>query len=80
VTAFRSVKMIYLHTRTHAPTHTHPFGPAALNTHPVKSHKNHEGERNIEVRFGGVTFKPGQWLYSDSDGIIVSDEPLKLGE
>ena len=34
---------------------------------------------NTRVRFGGVTFKKGQYLYSDSDGIIVSDEPLVLG-
>ena len=34
---------------------------------------------NTQVRFGGVTFKTGQYLYSDSDGIIVSDEPLALG-
>ena len=51
----------------------------ALNTHPVKSHKRFEGERDIEVTFGGVTFKPGQWLYADSDGIIVSDTQLLLG-
>ena len=50
-----------------------------MNTHPVKSHKNHAGERDVELHFGGVTFKPGQWLYSDSDGIIVSDVPLMLG-
>eukprot|EP00802_Teleaulax_amphioxeia_P028765 Tamp_30571.p2 GENE.Tamp_30571~~Tamp_30571.p2 ORF type:complete len:205 (+),score=39.55 Tamp_30571:48-617(+) len=57
-----------------------PLGVKALNTHPVKSHKQHQGERDIEVMFGGVTFRPGQWLYADSDGIIVSDTPLMLGD
>ncbi|MBL8398414.1 MAG: ribonuclease E activity regulator RraA [Candidatus Accumulibacter sp.] len=51
-------------------------GIRALNTHPLKSVKRGVGERNIVVTFGGVSFKPGAWLYADEDGIIVSDQPL----
>ncbi|KAJ1477805.1 ribonuclease E inhibitor RraA/Dimethylmenaquinone methyltransferase, partial [Baffinella frigidus] len=48
------------------------IGVKALNTHPVKSHKNDPGlHRDVPVRFGGVTIKPGQFLYADADGIVV---------
>lgn len=33
-------------------------------------------ERDIPVRFAGVTFRPGYYLYADEDGLIVSEKPL----
>ena len=47
-------------------------GIKALNTHPRKSVKKGEGERNVGVTFAGVTFEPGHFVYSDEDGILVS--------
>jgi regulator of ribonuclease activity A len=52
------------------------IGVRALNTHPQKSIKKGVGDRNIAVTFGGVTFTPGEWLYADEDGILVSAKPL----
>ena len=26
--------------------------------------------------FGGATFRPGEWIYVDDDGLLVSDQPL----
>ncbi|MCL2345501.1 MAG: ribonuclease E activity regulator RraA [Desulfobulbus sp.] len=52
------------------------LGVRALNTHPQKSIKKGVGERNIAVTFGGVTFNPGEWLYADEDGVLVSSRPL----
>lgn len=52
------------------------IGVRALNTHPLKSVKKGVGERNAVVTFGGVSFKPSEWLYADADGIVVSDRPL----
>lgn len=52
------------------------IGIRALNTHPLKSIKKGAGDRNIDVCFGGVTFKPGEWLYADEDGVIVSASAL----
>lgn len=52
------------------------IGVRALNTHPQKSIKKGAGDRNIPVTFGGVTFKPGDWLYADEDGVLVSSTPL----
>ena len=55
-------------------------GVKALNTNPTKSIKRNEGQENIAVRFAGVDFKPGHYLYSDEDGIVVSELQLILGQ
>ena len=52
------------------------FGIKALGTNPRKSTKNGDGLVDIPVSFGGVTFIPGYWLYSDEDGILVSETAL----
>lgn len=52
------------------------IGVRALNTHPQKSIKKGVGDRDIAVTFGGVTFTPGEWLYADEDGVLVSSKPL----
>eukprot|EP00557_Chaetoceros_sp_GSL56_P010738 CAMPEP_0176480120 /NCGR_PEP_ID=MMETSP0200_2-20121128/2106_1 /TAXON_ID=947934 /ORGANISM="Chaetoceros sp., Strain GSL56" /LENGTH=206 /DNA_ID=CAMNT_0017876215 /DNA_START=132 /DNA_END=752 /DNA_ORIENTATION=+ len=57
-------------------------GIKALGTHPLKSSKEHQhsmgSKRGIHVSFGGVEFVPGHYLYSDEDGIIVSERDLSL--
>eukprot|EP00884_Botryococcus_braunii_P004245 jgi/Botrbrau1/13821/Bobra.0056s0063.1 len=55
-----------------------PLGVKALNTYPLKSSKRDLGLRDIPVTFAGTTFRPGDWLYADKDGILVSPEELKL--
>lgn len=52
------------------------LGVFALGTHPKKSIKKGAGDRDIPVSFGGVTFAPGQFVYADEDGVIVSDSSL----
>ena len=47
-------------------------GVFAIDTHPMKTAKRNVGEADIPVSFGGVTFTPGEWLYADDDGVIVS--------
>jgi len=49
-----------------------PIGLKALNSHPLKSVKRNEGQRDIPVRFAGVEFVPGHHLYADPDGIVVA--------
>ena len=49
-----------------------PIGLKALATHPLKSQKRNEGQRDIPVRFAGVDFIPGHHLYGDSDGVVTS--------
>ncbi|MFZ2853138.1 MAG: ribonuclease E activity regulator RraA [Rhodocyclaceae bacterium] len=52
------------------------IGVRALNTHPLKSVKKGAGDRHINVAFGGVTFKTGDWIYADEDGVLVSATAL----
>ncbi len=47
-------------------------GIKALGVNPAKSAKTGAGEVDVPVRFGGVTFEPGHWVYCDADGILVS--------
>lgn len=53
-----------------------PIGVKALGTHPLKSEKRDIGDVDTSVHFMGVTFKPGDFLYADHDGVIVSPQPL----
>lgn len=53
------------------------IGVFALDTHPLKSIKKGVGDADVPVTFGGVTFTPGQHLYADDDGLLVSPMPLQ---
>ena len=53
------------------------FGLKAMGTHPRKSEKGlHSAQADRVVKFAGVEFRPGAWLYADSDGIVVSEKPI----
>ena len=54
------------------------LGVQALNSIPIKSVRKGRGDLNIDLTFGGVNFKPGQFIYADNNGVIVSPEALKL--
>ncbi|GAA1006351.1 ribonuclease E activity regulator RraA [Nocardiopsis tropica] len=47
------------------------IGVKALGTNPRKSTKTGAGERDVPLTFGGVTFHPGDVLFSDDDGIVL---------
>lgn len=47
------------------------IGIKALGTNPRKSTKTGEGDRDVEIALGGVTFAPGEVAYSDDDGVVV---------
>ena len=53
------------------------IGIKALGTNPRRSVKKGVGERDIPLDFADVTFAPGEWLYADEDGILVSPGELK---
>jgi regulator of ribonuclease activity A len=48
-----------------------PIGVKALGSNPRKSSKNGSGQPDIEITFGGATFRPGATVYCDDDGILV---------
>jgi regulator of ribonuclease activity A len=52
------------------------IGVKALGANPAKSIKRTAGILQEPVSFAHVTFKPGYFLYSDEDGILVSQKPL----
>lgn len=52
------------------------LGIRALGTMPLRSEKRGEGERDVPVRFAGVTFRPGDHVYVDEDGVVVAHRPL----
>jgi regulator of ribonuclease activity A len=52
------------------------IGIKALGSNPWRSGKAGVGQVDVPVSFGGVEFRPGLWVYSDEDGILVS--PRKL--
>lgn len=52
------------------------IGVVALATHPQKTDKKNIGESDVPVTFGGVTFRAGEWLYADADGVLVVDRAL----
>lgn len=54
------------------------LGVKALGSNPCKSAKEGAGEVDVPVAFGGVEFRPGAWLYSDEDGIVLAARRLPL--
>lgn len=52
------------------------LGVQALGTCPVKTEKRGEGQRDISVTIGGVVIAPGDYVYADNNGVIVSNRPL----
>ena len=52
------------------------IGVQALGTYPIKSEKRGLGELVIEICFGGLTFRPGQYIYADNNGLLLSEIEL----
>ncbi|RLL55909.1 RraA family protein [Mariprofundus sp. EBB-1] len=48
------------------------IGAKALATIPRKTVKRNQGVMDIPVHFADVTFNPGEYLYADEDGIVIS--------
>ncbi|MFZ6672582.1 ribonuclease E activity regulator RraA [Undibacterium sp. Xuan67W] len=53
------------------------IGVRALAAFPVKSAKRNTGQENVRLHFAGITVNPGDWIYADTDGVLVS--AVKLG-
>ena len=54
----------------------HAVGIRALAPMPLPTEKRNEGQSNVAVQIQGVWVRPGDWLYADADGIVVSATPL----
>lgn len=62
--------------RDSAEINTMNIGIRALGTHPLKSQKRGLGEKELTISFACTEFRPGDYLYADEDGILVS--PVNL--
>ena len=47
------------------------IGIKALAVHPMRTEKLGMGRVNVPVTFAGVTFRPGDHLHADRDGIVT---------
>ncbi len=51
-------------------------GIRALAAMPMPTERRGEGQRDLPVQVQGVWVRPGDWLYADADGMVVSDRAL----
>ena len=68
--------VVYGCIRDAEPISTIPIGVKALATNPRKSVKRNEGQRDLQLRFAEISIEPGDWLYADTNRIIVSSSQL----
>jgi regulator of ribonuclease activity A len=54
-------------------------GVRALALCPMPPAKRGGGQEGGPVRLQGVVVNPGDWLYADADGIVLSAQPLHGG-
>lgn len=52
------------------------IGIFALAAHPRRSQKRNVGEPGVALQFAGLTFRAGEWVYADEDGLVLS--PTRL--
>lgn len=52
------------------------LGVQAMGVIPLKTEKRGIGDLNVSVRFAGVEINPGDYIYADNNGIIVSADSL----
>lgn len=51
-------------------------GIRALALMPLPTERRGEGQRDVAVLIQGVPVRPGDWLYADADGMVVSAQAL----
>ncbi|XP_049356550.1 putative 4-hydroxy-4-methyl-2-oxoglutarate aldolase 3 [Solanum verrucosum] len=54
------------------------IGVRALASHPRKPNKKCQSEKHVPVYIGDMMIREGEWLYADSDGILVSKTELSI--
>ena len=70
--------IVYGLIRDSAEINQMPLGVRAIGTIPIKSIKEGLGKADVSVRFAGVNFAVGHYVYADEDGVIVSPEQYIL--
>ncbi len=70
--------VIYGAIRDVATIATIDIGVQALAACPIKTEKLGAGTLNVELEFAGQIIKPGDYLYSDLNGVLISAGKLSL--
>ena len=52
------------------------IGILALASMPLPTEKRNTGQTDVAVQIQGVWIRPGDWLYADEDGVVVSSTPF----
>jgi regulator of ribonuclease activity A len=52
------------------------LGVRALALHPRRSVKRGVGQRDLAIAVLGTTVLPGEWIYADADGVLISASRL----
>ncbi|MEH6580438.1 MAG: ribonuclease E activity regulator RraA [Halioglobus sp.] len=52
------------------------LGVQALGTCPLKTEKLGVGQRDVTLQLGGVDISPGDYVYADNNGVLVSSVAL----
>jgi regulator of ribonuclease activity A len=68
--------IVYGSIRDTATIATLSIGVKALGIYPISKTTSIDWETQINVTFAGTVFKPGEFVYSDEDGIITSEVAL----
>jgi regulator of ribonuclease activity A len=55
------------------------IGIRALALHPQRSVRKGAGDKDLQVVIAGVAVRPGDWIYADADGVLVSRTALGQG-
>ena len=55
---------------------TQAVGIRALASMPLPTEKRNQGQQDLAVQIQGVWVRPGDWLYADEDGMVVSTVKL----
>ena len=68
--------LVYGCVRDVAELKSTPLGLYALALNPMPTVKQGQGLRDTYVQIAGLWIRPGDWLYADSDGIVLSRRNL----
>ncbi len=52
------------------------LGILALGVSPIRTEKRGVGEKDISIKFGGVSISSGNHIYADGNGVLVSQLAL----
>lgn len=68
--------IVYGYIRDVEDIETMPIGVMAMGTIPRKTCKRGEGRVNIDLDVAGLKASPGNYIYADGSGVILSEKSL----